>query len=181
MNLTIKEIHRRNADYSDIESLKRRAFPPIEQVPTWLLLLLALRSSVNDRAFYDGKEFCGFLYTAETDKMIFVLFLAVNDKLRSKGYGTAILNWLKENSSGKDISLNIENPYEKADNCEQRLRRKEFYLRNGFHLTGYQHIEKRERYLILSTQHPFILTDYLSTLKELSCGFYHAHIERTGD
>ncbi len=178
MKLTVKDIHRKSSDFQEIEALKMRAFPPIEQVPTWLLLLLALRKSVNYRAFYDEEQFCGLLYTAETDKMIFVLFLAVNDKLRSKGYGTAILSWLKENT-GKEIALNIENPYEEADNREQRLRRKEFYLRNGFYLTGYQHIEKRDGYLILSTQQPFVLADYLDTLKVLACGFYKPHVEKT--
>lgn len=42
--------------------------------------------------------------------------LVVNDKIRSKGYGTLMLKHLKEMSGNKEITLNIEPLYENADN-----------------------------------------------------------------
>ena len=76
----------------------RTVFPQNEQIPMWLLRVLAFRKNVNFRAFYDDDQFCGVLYTAEDNKYIFVLYLAVNDRIRSKGYGTKILDWLKQNT-----------------------------------------------------------------------------------
>ena len=72
----------------------KTAFPQNEQVPMWLLRALAFR-----------KKFCGVVYTADDNKYIFVLYLAVNDLIRSKGYGTKILDWLKQNTE-KIIVLN---------------------------------------------------------------------------
>ena len=181
MTLTVRQVHWKNRDYSEINALKNRAFPKIEQIPGWLLLLLALRKSVNYRAFYDSERFCGLLYTAETDKMVFVLFLAVNDKLRSRGYGSAILEWLKEQAAGKTVCLNIEDPYTEAENREQRLKRLAFYVRNGFHETGWEHEDKKEGYLILSSKEPFLQEEYLETMKILGCGFYHAEIRQRGE
>ena len=39
--------------------------------------------------------------------MTFVLYLAVNNQVQSKGYGSAILETLKEKFSGKNITLNL--------------------------------------------------------------------------
>ena len=85
----------------------------------WLLNVLAFRKSVNFKAFYDDDQFCGVLYTAEDNKYIFVLYLAVNDLIRSNGYGTKILDWLKENTE-KIIVLNVESLNPSAPNALQR-------------------------------------------------------------
>ena len=98
--LVDKTFSRKLNEYKDICRLMRTAFPQNEQIPMWLLRVLALRKNVNFRAFYEDDQFCGVLYTAEDNKYIFVLYLAVNDRIRLKGYGTKILGWLKQ-STGK--------------------------------------------------------------------------------
>ena len=55
--------------------------------------------------------------------MMYVLYLAVNDKIRSKGYGTLMLKHLNEMSGNKEITLNIESLDENADNYKQRVKR----------------------------------------------------------
>ena len=96
--LVDKTFSRKLYEYKDACYLMRTAFPPNEQIPMWLLRVLAFRKNVNFRAFYDDDQFCGVLYTAEDNKYIFVLYLAVDDRIRSKGYGTKILDWLKQNT-----------------------------------------------------------------------------------
>ena len=59
-------------EYKDICRLMRTAFPRTEQIPMWLLRVLAFRKSVNFRVFYEDNQFCGILYTAENDKYTFV-------------------------------------------------------------------------------------------------------------
>lgn len=103
----------------------RTAFPPNEQIPMWLLRVLAFRKNVNFRVFYDDDQFCGVLYTAEDNKYIFVFYLAVNDRIRSKGYGTKILDWLKQNTE-KIIVLNVEAINPSAENALQREKRISF-------------------------------------------------------
>jgi len=96
--LVDKTFSRKLYEYKDVCYLMRTVFPQNEQIPMWLLRVLAFRKNVNFRAFYDDDQFCGVLYTAEDNKYIFVLYLAVNDRIRSKGYGTKILDWLKQNT-----------------------------------------------------------------------------------
>ena len=96
--LVDKTFSRKLQEYKDVCRLMRTAFPRNEQIPMWLLRVLAFRKSVNFRVFYEDDRFCGVLYTAEDNKYIFVLYLAVNARIRSKGYGTKMLDWLKQNT-----------------------------------------------------------------------------------
>lgn len=52
-------------EYKDVCHLMRTAFPQNEQIPMWLLRVLAFRKNVNFRAFYEDDQLCGILYTAE--------------------------------------------------------------------------------------------------------------------
>ena len=88
MAMIAKKASGRLKEYPDICRLMNTAFPQNEQIPMWLLKILAFRKSFNFRAFYEDEQFCGILYTAEDEKYIFVFYLAVNDRIRSKGYGT---------------------------------------------------------------------------------------------
>lgn len=172
INLKAIKVSKRIKEYSDIKELICRAFPKSEQIPVWLLKALARRKSVSFLAYYDNGSFCGISYTASTDKMVFVLYLAVNDKVRSKGYGTAILEYLKELYADKPISLNIEAVDTNADNYAERVKRFEFYKKNGFHDTEHKITDNGEIYSILSNADEFNIDDYRSVLKRFSFGFY---------
>ncbi len=104
----MRKVDRSLRDLSRVKGLLERAFPKNEQFPMFLLRLRAWSSYVHFLAYYDGDDFCGFTYTVENEDMVFVLYLAVNDEIRSKGYGTAILTDLKARASGRGVALNIE-------------------------------------------------------------------------
>lgn len=61
------------------------------------------------------------MYTTENDKYIYVLYLAVNDQIRSKGHGIKMLNWLKSDTD-KIIVLDAESIDPSAENAQQRER-----------------------------------------------------------
>lgn len=69
--------------------------------------------------------------------MVFIIFLAVDESLRSKGYGSAILTQIKNRYPDKTIIVTIEPCDENAPDIEIRKRRKAFYKRNGYGETGY--------------------------------------------
>lgn len=106
MKLTARKVDGSLRDLSRVKGLLERAFPENEQFPMFLLRLRAWSSYVHFLAYYDGDDFCGFTYTVENEDMVFVLYLAVNDEIRSKGYGTAILADLKARASGRGVALN---------------------------------------------------------------------------
>lgn len=165
-------------EYSFICHLVKTAFLRNEQFPLWVLRLLALRERGNFRAFYDGEQFCGILYTAENDKYIFVLYLAVNDKIRSKGYGSQILQWLKGITS-KIIVLNVEATNLSAVNSLQREKRIAFYQKNGITDTGYTFVDAEEKYSVLSSDSErFDVQEYGALLKWFSLGVYRKNISQ---
>ena len=68
----------------------------------------------------------------ESEKMIFLLYFAVNAQQRSKGYGSQIIHELKQVARGREIILNVEKPDQSAENNTHRVQRITFYERNGF-------------------------------------------------
>lgn len=64
--------------------------------------------------------------------MVMVDYLAVNSAIRSKGTGSRILQNVCNLYSNKKIVLLIEQIDKMAENNQQRIARRKFYLRNGF-------------------------------------------------
>ena len=103
-------VTRKQKDYRAVVELMLNAFPPEERIPIWVLNLLSKKRNVNFNAWYDNKELCGITYTIESEKMMFLLYFAVNSKLRSKGYGSRIIHELKQTARDREIILNVEKP-----------------------------------------------------------------------
>lgn len=117
--LHAETVSRKMNEYEDVRRLMKTAFPRNELIPLWVLNILALRKSINFRAFYEDERFCGIMYTAENDKYIYVLYLAVNGRIRSKGYDSKMLDWLKSDTD-KIIVLDVESIDPSAENAHQR-------------------------------------------------------------
>ena len=64
--------------------------------------------------------------------MVMVDYLAVSSKIRSNGTGSRLLQNILKQFPDKKIVLLIERPDDTADNKEQRIARRRFYLKNGF-------------------------------------------------
>ena len=172
MKLKTKPVSKSLPEYMQIRLLIKRAFPKDEQLPMWLLRLLSTKKNIDFTAYYDENTFCGITYTVQNKNMAFVLYLAVNDEIRSKGYGSAILAQLKVGFKRKPISLNVETLDLNAKNYDQRVRRVAFYKKNGFLSTNQFLSDKKTKYLILSTAENFSAEDYQAVLRTFSCGLY---------
>jgi GNAT superfamily N-acetyltransferase len=127
MKLIAKPVHLFCTEFNKITHLLKSAFPKKEQTSVFLLLLGALRKSTHFTAFYDEDKFVGLLYTIENDRYYFILYLAVNQNIRSKGIGGEILDYAYAQAGDKIIVLNVEPLDKNADNYEQRKRRIAFY------------------------------------------------------
>ena len=123
-------------DFQILQDLYESAFLKFEQTPMWFLLLRAKKDFVDFFAYYNKNEFVGFTYLIHDNNLTFVLYIAVNGNTRSKGYGTQILNHIKETFSNNRIMLYIEAEDERAKNNEQRKKRKSFYIKNDFISSG---------------------------------------------
>ena len=92
--------------------------------------------------------------------MIFILYLAVNTKIRSNGYGSYLLRWCLEKYKDKKIYLNIEEVKKEFEDYETRKRRLNFYLKNGFFYTNYISKEDSGNFNILSNNLEIDINQY---------------------
>lgn len=162
-----------------VKKLYETAFPKEERVPWWLLRLNARRKGIALTAFLDEEDFCGFTASVTVEGMHFLLFFAVEDSHRGKGFGSRILKLLREEHD--TVVLNVELPEESAPNLAQRKRRLEFYKRNGFFDTGYHVWEIGGKFGVLSTDPVLEAAAYKKIFRRLSLGFWNVRLEKRGE
>lgn len=131
----MKEIRITAVDANDkqLRGLYETAFPVDEQIPWDDLMRLIGEMSLDFTAYYDGEEFIGFTIVYPRKAFNWFWYFAVCEEWRGQGYGQQILNQLMERYKGQSCVLDMESPEQQpCDNIEQRKRRRNFYLRNGF-------------------------------------------------
>lgn len=132
-----------------VKDLYFEAFPKYERVPFWLLIYKSKKKNCDLYAIYDESEYIGFLYLTYYKDIVYVFYLAIDPSQQSKGYGSMVLQHLKEIYQDKRLLLNIEKVDRAADNYEQRFKRKQFYKKNGFLNTNFEIEDKNIVYEIL--------------------------------
>lgn len=113
------------------------SFAKEDRMPFWLMLIMAKTKSTDFLSFYDNDTLCGFVYMAAVENITFVMFFAVDENSRSKGYGSGILEEIQSIYPDNKIIVSIERCDVDEADIEQRLRRKKFYINNGFTDTLY--------------------------------------------
>ena len=122
----------------NVRQMYLRAFPSEERMPFPAMVAMSKLWHTDFLEFYDGDTLCGFVYLAHNRKLVFIMFLAVDEVLRSKGYGSAILHEIQNRYPDKKIIVSIEPCDAAASDLALRARRKAFYSRNGYRETGYR-------------------------------------------
>lgn len=121
----------------NVKDIYFEAFPKSERMPFPMMVAMSKLWNTDFLEFYDADTSCGFVYLAHNSKVVFVMFFAVDKDLRSRGYGSAILQEIQDIYSDKKIIISIEPCDKSATDIELRTRRKDFYMRNGYKETGY--------------------------------------------
>lgn len=129
-------ILRKPNDISEIDSLNTEAFPAEERISICDLVHLSRQDDYELLAAYADETFVGFTFLAVCRPSLYLFLLAVKPELRSKGYGGAMLQSIREFFPDCQVVVDIQRTDEACDNLPQRLKRRDFYLTNGFHPTG---------------------------------------------
>ena len=116
--------------------LYEESFPRTERFPFNYVMKRSQKENIKFDIFYDEDKFIGLSYIIIEKNIVFLLYFAVNNKYRGKGYGTEILKQLKEKYKNYIILLEVEKVEKDSNNYEQRVRRKSFYEKNGFYGTN---------------------------------------------
>ena len=89
----------------DVSSLYVSAFPREERPPVNMFFASVELDNDDLLAFYDNNKFIGFTNLIFYKDIIYIFFLAVKDEYRNKGYGSKILQYLKESYKDKVLTL----------------------------------------------------------------------------
>ena len=118
-------------EYARIKSLYKKAFPKCERKPFSIIKRMKRLGKTDILCFFDKHRFVGFATTINGEREILVDYLAISEGVRGQGYGTEAIKRLLCRYAPLGVFLEIEIPYEDADNYEERKRRKRFYLNAG--------------------------------------------------
>lgn len=135
MTLALESITEQSRYFDDLKRMRKAAFGSAyfsdekyaEMRENGLCEQLILLESGTPTAFMT-------LFTS--DEIIYLFLLAVDEPLRSRGYGSAALSLLAERYRGRPIVIDMDELDSSAPDYEKRLRRYDFYKRNGYALTN---------------------------------------------
>ncbi|MGO1922471.1 MAG: GNAT family N-acetyltransferase [Jeotgalicoccus sp.] len=136
-------------ELSRVKEYYLEVFPKYERVPFWILKYKSKKDNSDFYAIYDDSEYIGFLYLTYYKDIVYIFYIAIDSSQQSKGYGSKVLQHVKEIHKDKRLLLNIEKVDRSADNYEQRYKRKQFYTKNGFLNTNFEIEDKEIVYEIL--------------------------------
>lgn len=144
--LRIETVTSQSKIFSTIRTLYEQTFPANERIPEKHLFDTA--HGREFLAFFDQDTFVGFLNALTDFRLTNILYLAVPAKLRGQGYGSQILKQMAERHPKEKIVVDVEAISPKA-NCAERIRRKRFYLQNGFAESPVRYTWRGEDYELL--------------------------------
>lgn len=139
---------------NEIKKIYVNSFHKDERFPFWLLKRCSKEKNVLFNAILDGDKLIGMEYIINCENYAYLMYLAVDEKQRKKGYGSKILDDLTKKY--EPIILSIERTDKNSN--DNRKERKKFYLRNGFYETNKFIEDKGIQYEILSTNKDYKIT-----------------------
>ena len=93
MSLEIKKVKLSN---KNVKKIYLDAFPKKERIPFFMMVLLTKITHTEFLAFYDKDLLCGLVYSATIGNITYIIFFAVDKDIRSKGYGSKILDEMQK-------------------------------------------------------------------------------------
>ncbi len=131
--MELKILERESPDRTLLEKINEEAIPECE------------RNSLDDLqatgagilGIYDHREPVGFMVIRRYRRILYLAYLAVRSDLRSKGIGGQAVRELIRSNPDSQVIVEFEAPGKACGENDMNLRRKHFYLRNGFYETGW--------------------------------------------
>lgn len=148
-----------------IQELYESSFPEDEQVPFFHLKNQAETEISDIFGIYDKNNFIGLLVTVYYEDIIFLWYLAIKSDVQNKGYGSSILKKMIHKYPNHRLVLNIEVI---DHNNSTQIKRKNFYLKNGFKECGFYTEEYGILYEMLYYNQPITYQEYEKMMRNYS-------------
>lgn len=106
------------------------AFPSYERKPFSLIRSMQRKGKSDVWYFEKEGSFAGLVFTINSNNVILIDYLAIDANKRGEGIGSEIITLLRDYYPDKGIFVEIESVFDKCENIDERMRRKQFYLNN---------------------------------------------------
>lgn len=120
-----------------VERLYYDAFPENERCPFSILKSRVKNKRGEFFAIYEENNFIGLIYNIIYLDIVYIYYFAIEESLRHQGYGSNILEDIKEIYKDKRIILMAETLDPSSNNYLERVNRNKFYLKNNFFFQDY--------------------------------------------
>ena len=116
----------------DVSTLLVDAFPENERPPVSIFFKNFEKDNNRLLVFYNEETFIGFTALTFYKDICYIFFLAVTPTFRHQGYGSQILEIVKEKYQNYVLLLAFEEVNPQYPNYQERLIRQKFYYDHGF-------------------------------------------------
>jgi len=164
MTLRYVPLAQQGDDVRKTQTLFETAFPEDERPPFSMML------SWDHDTFYGvylEDEYVALVDLILFKDMVYVFFLAIEERCRGQGIGSQILGDLKKEYPDRRIYLLAEELGSQYPDNPTRERRLRFYARNGFLPTGDTVLEFGVRYLLLCHGGRVTKSEFVETMASL--------------
>jgi len=132
--MKLLEIDSNSKHISKIKEIYYYSFPESERTDFQDLIDLKFPNS-KLLGMFNEDILLGFSFVSILGDFAYIVYLAIDDTLRNKSYGTTALGLICDLYKDKTKVLCVEKPYSKEDIKSRRIK---FYKRNGFILANFE-------------------------------------------
>lgn len=127
-------------DIKNVKKLYKEAFPKFEQKPFRKILKLNAKKVCDIFCVQDDEDnFYGLAITLKYKNLVLLDYFAICSKFRGQSVGSKALKSLQEYYKENTLIIEIEDANDsKAENILQRIKRKNFYLKNNMNLQNFK-------------------------------------------
>ena len=135
MDILFKIIRVANTfEQNEIHKIYNQSFPKIEKMSFDYILSMTTNKDVKFLMAVN-EEIIGLVFLIEKENEALIYYFAINDVVRSKGYGSIVLTKLKEKY--QNLIIIMEKVNKESIDYELQEKRLKFYQKNDFKLTDY--------------------------------------------
>lgn len=134
--ITFEQLNWMSSYTQQAKTIYHQAFGHTKHLPFWCLRLNALRPNVQFWGLVVSGHLTGWLYLLVGRDTVYIYYCAIDKSLRSLGYGSVMMDWLKQQFPHHLLVLNLPLP----DGHEKQ--RTAFYWRHGFRYANFYYTER---------------------------------------
>lgn len=151
--LTYNYLDPSSQEFRVFDEIYRESFAEVDRPVSMQKMVEMCKTHEGSYALgvYDDGNPIGIVNFQEFDRFIYLIYFAVNNKIRSKGYGSRIVRDMIARFSDKDIIGFGEIENKNEDKSAQNTARRKFYERNGIRYSDYSYWENNERFAIMTS------------------------------